>query len=128
MASAIVLQLPDGMSKVLTLEEAYQTVEQLWGLGLDRTPGAVLCAVRILEVLQAPSWHRCPSCWTNARRALRVGRSTLRRNYLREPKPGLFSGFGFCRTARNAQAAAQAGFRRTGSDGHQGHRGVAAVS
>ena len=60
MASAIVLQLPDGASKVLTLEEAYQTVERLWGLGLDRTPGAVCCAVLILEALQAPKLPATP--------------------------------------------------------------------
>ena len=68
MASAIVLQLPDGMSKVLTLEEAYQTVERLWGLGLDRRPGAVLCAVRILEVLRAPELPSMP-VWLDEREA-----------------------------------------------------------
>jgi hypothetical protein len=59
MASAIVLQLPDGTSKV-PLEEAYQKVERLWGLGFDRTPGAVRCAVLILEALQAPKLPATP--------------------------------------------------------------------
>ena len=58
MASAIVLQLPDGMSKVLTLEEAYQTVERLRGPGLG--PDARRCAVRVLEVLQAPELPSMP--------------------------------------------------------------------
>jgi hypothetical protein len=37
MANEIVLKPPDGMAKVLTPEEAQQTVERLWNLG--RTSG-----------------------------------------------------------------------------------------
>jgi hypothetical protein len=54
MADEIVLKLPDGMAKVLTPEEAQQTVEPLWNLGL--TSGAVIRAVRIFEALEAPNY------------------------------------------------------------------------
>ena len=54
----IVLQLPDGTFRFLTTEEAHQTVERLWVLGL--TPGAAVCAVRILEALKVPQRLREP--------------------------------------------------------------------
>jgi hypothetical protein len=56
MANEIVLKLPDGMAKVLT-PEAQQTVERLWYLGRIC---AAICAVRILEALEATELLRKP--------------------------------------------------------------------